>query len=364
MNILHFCSYYVGSKVYFELFSALSKTCKQQVYVPVRSKKQCSTKQVTGVSFYFIKNLSIFTRIFYLFKLTSIIIPAFKQYSKDSSINIVHAHTLYADGIPAFIYSMLAKKKLVITIRNTDVNFGFKYYWQYKWLARKSLKYADKIIFISPAHQRLFESYFGEGYSRKCLVIPNGVNDKFIDNALNRSKNTNMYHAVYVGGINKNKNIESSIKAFSIVNNNIDWRFTVIGGSYQEYVKTYSELPTTLKGKVVFIPKVNQLELLEYYDESSIFIMPSFKETFGLVYIEAISRCLPVVYSYGQGIDGVFKEGVCGFGCFTNSLESLTKAIELVQNKFPTGLGPYDRNPASEFCWSKLAEQYLQKVYR
>ena len=42
----------------------------------------------------------------------------------------------------------------------------------------------------------------------------------------------------------------------------------------------------------------------------SVFAMPSIFETFGLVYLEALSQNLPVVYTKGQGIDGMFDNTV------------------------------------------------------
>lgn len=36
--------------------------------------------------------------------------------------------------------------------------------------------------------------------------------------------------------------------------------------------------------------------------------MPSFKETFGLVYAEALSRFIEVIYTKGQGFDGNLKK--------------------------------------------------------
>ena len=42
--------------------------------------------------------------------------------------------------------------------------------------------------------------------------------------------------------------------------------------------------------------------------------MPSRYETFGLVYGEAMSQGLPIIYSKGQGVDGYFKEGTVGYG--------------------------------------------------
>ena len=53
----------------------------------------------------------------------------------------------------------------------------------------------------------------------------------------------------------------------------------------------------------------NKSELLGIYRSSSIFIMPSTGETFGLVYIEALSQSLPVIYTKGDGVYG-FLENV------------------------------------------------------
>ena len=38
------------------------------------------------------------------------------------------------------------------------------------------------------------------------------------------------------------------------------------------------------------------------YRENDIYVMPSIIETFGLVYAEAMSQGLPVIYTRGQGL--------------------------------------------------------------
>lgn len=40
--------------------------------------------------------------------------------------------------------------------------------------------------------------------------------------------------------------------------------------------------------------------------------MPSHKETFGLVYAEAMSQGLPIIYTKNQGFDGQFPDGYVG----------------------------------------------------
>src|SRR5690606_32504327 len=51
-------------------------------------------------------------------------------------------------------------------------------------------------------------------------------------------------------------------------------------------------------------------EILIQYD---IFMMPSYPETLGRVYFEAMACGLPVIGSVGTGIDGLIEDGVQGF---------------------------------------------------
>ncbi|RZM81182.1 hypothetical protein C3B51_09340 [Pseudoalteromonas rubra] len=366
MTILHFCSYYVGSTVFFELFSALNQHCKQFVYVPVRFKQQLSTNQVPSVEFKFVKNLSIFTRAFYLLKLIRILYPAFVTYFKNSSIKVVHAHTLYSDGIPAYIFSRLAGKKLIITLRNTDVNTGFKYYRQYKWLAKKALSYSSSIILVSPAHKLKFQNYFGHAFDDKLKVIPNGINQFFLENAKDKKVSPkNKIIALHIANINKNKNLKNTISAFfEATKGTSELEFRVAGGTYDEYVKVFGELPLEHREKTVFLGKLDKMQLLSEMDKATFFVMVSHHETFGLVYIEAISQCLPIVYTAGQGVDGYFKDGEFGFKANSRDVDSISEAILNTTSKFPNGLGAFDVNPAHSFSWVSIAKIYKNKVYK
>lgn len=70
-------------------------------------------------------------------------------------------------------------------------------------------------------------------------------------------------------------------------------------------------------------------EILESYH---IFAMISLKETFGLVYIEALSQVLPILYTRNQGIDGMFKSNV-GESVNPKSVDSIEKGLlKLVRN--------------------------------
>jgi glycosyltransferase involved in cell wall biosynthesis len=85
--------------------------------------------------------------------------------------------------------------------------------------------------------------------------------------------------------------------------------------------------------------------------------MPSFTESFGLVYAEAISQGLPVVYSKGQGFDGQFDEGVVGYHCDANDAGDVAFAIKNVVKKYDVnffGICVY----ASKFKWNEICSMY------
>ncbi|MDR9765629.1 glycosyltransferase family 4 protein [Shewanella baltica] len=366
MKIIHFCSYFVGSKVYINLFKSLANNgCSSIVYVPCRNNSNLDKNLITHghIDYVPVPCLSVFTRVFYSLKLLLIFFYYIFNSFKFKGGESVHAHTLYADGIPAFLCSFINKLPFIITVRNTDVNLGFKYYLQYKFLAKLALRKAKCIVFISHAHKGIFQAYFGSEFNGKIHVIPNGIDDYYISNSLLEKKMDTKLHALYVGQVNKNKNLYDSIEAFSILNGNTDWVFTIVGGDKKDFLKVYGRLPCN-EQNLIFIPSATQDELIGHYDSASIFIMVSHTETFGLVYLEAISRCLPVVYTKGQGIDGYFENGEVGFFCHSKSKLEIVNAINFTMKKFNSGLKFNSKNVVVNYSWQSIAIKHLVSIYK
>ena len=84
--------------------------------------------------------------------------------------------------------------------------------------------------------------------------------------------------------------------------------------------------------------------------------MPSIHETFGLVYIEALSQNLPVIYTKGQGIDLLFDDTV-GVGVNPLSVDDITHAMKRILSS------PNNYNNASidfdVFNWESIAKKYI-----
>jgi glycosyltransferase involved in cell wall biosynthesis len=88
------------------------------------------------------------------------------------------------------------------------------------------------------------------------------------------------------------------------------------------------------KHEITYLGRVNQAQLIECYQEASIFVLPSVFEPFGIVLLEALSCATPVVATYTGGIPEVVKDGENGILVHVNDHLELAKAIQrLLDNK-------------------------------
>ena len=69
-----------------------------------------------------------------------------------------------------------------------------------------------------------------------------------------------------------------------------------------------------------------------FYADIDVLLVPSSAETFGMVYLEAMSQGVPVLYTRGQGFDGQFEEGEAGFSVVCgNTSQQATMLAEIVK---------------------------------
>ena len=60
---------------------------------------------------------------------------------------------------------------------------------------------------------------------------------------------------------------------------------------------------------------------------NDLFIMPSLNETFGLVFIEALTQNLPIIYTIHEGVYGYFEDNKYGVAVNPKILTILLKQL-------------------------------------
>lgn len=276
----------------------------------------------------------------------------------------MHAHTLFSAGYIAYLLKNKYNIKYFVSVRNSDINTFFKYRKNLKGIGMEILKNADKIIFISKAYQeKLINKYvpkkLREDFIKKSIIMNNGLNEFWIENRfyLEGKDDNHNIQLLQVGEINKNKNLETTIKVVKKLNKmGYNTVLHIAGdGRRKNKIKKIS----SKNDKIIFYGKLKKEELLKLYRNSDIFVLPSKHETFGIVYIEAMSQSLPIIYSKGQGFDKVFEDGVVGYPIKYNSTKEMVEKIILIKEKYKE-ISKSSYEKSSLFDWKIIAKKYIE----
>lgn len=371
MKILHLCNDFAGSTVHAELYRRLSQArVEQVVYCPIRDCRLSGNNafEADGTEIIYALILKKIHRLVFHLKTKTVLSDVEKRLDVQS-LDGVHATTLFSDGAVALRLKEKYGIPFIVAVRNSDVNVFMKFAPHLWGLHKRILRAAHKVVFVTPNLQKRFLAHptlrgMASLVKEKSVIVPNGLNDFWLDNLHLEARNIDHPHSiVYVGRFDSNKNVERLIQAVVNLNKrnpSAQIHLDLVGGDgnrEKEVLKMaqcHSEM-ITAHGKITDRPLLRSI-----YNQNSIFAMPSKKETFGLVYLEALSQGLNVLYTKNEGIDGLFDIPV-GEGVNPYSLRDIEKALE--QLLFAPE--KYQMLDTADFCrfrWDAISQCYT-KIY-
>lgn len=277
--------------------------------------------------------------------------------------DLIHSHTLFNGGWATYQLYRKYGIPYVVSVRNTDLNIFLKIP-MFRSIARTILDNASGVLFLSDAYKEkllsiCYKDAERESIIRKCDVIPNGLEPYWLDNISSAKEAIhNPLELLCVGKVDKNKNMETTLKVVDRLNTeNVDTHLTVIGQVLDETVKKLLD-----HGKnVSVISYLTKEELIDYYRAADIFVMPSYKETFGRVYAEAMTQGVPVIYTRGQGFDGTFEDGSVGYSVKADDVEEIVSSInKIIENYKEISANCIDK--CTIFNWQDISER-LERLY-
>lgn len=220
----------------------------------------------------------------------------------------------------------------------------------------RSVKNMDYLVCVSEELTDYYKTYLG----KKVIFIPNSLDN--IPNKLSKLESKNL---VSVGKLIKEKGFDDLLNLFKKISNNYpDWKLNVVGDGLEKNNLLDLSEELKLNDKVVFHGYQDKIFINDIMYDSSIFVMTSLTESFGLSLLEAMSYGIPcVAYSSAQGANEIVKDGVNGYIIKNRNEDEMIEKIELLMNdeKLRNKLGKNARKTAKEYSkeinmntWRKL----------
>ena len=204
-------------------------------------------------------------------------------------------------GFPFFscftakINSLCIGSPLVITLHEVWNDYWYEYLGKAgffgKLVEKLMINLTGRIITVS---KKTKDDLKAMKSSEKSVVIPNGIDFNYISKISPSDKKSDI---IFAGRLIKEKNVDILIKAVSYVKEKIpDIKCCIIGdgperGKLEKLVQELAmQNNVEFKG---FMKDYN--DLISYMKSSKVFVLPSTREGFGIVVIEANACGLPVV---------------------------------------------------------------------
>lgn len=294
---------------------------------------------------------------------------AMRQWAMNKQISLLHSHGMWQMNAiyPAWVAAKF-QLPLVFSPRGSLSTWALKngsilkiLFWP---LFQKPA--LNKVTCFHATSSTEYREIRALGFTQPVAVIPNGVDIKCFDSERARSKSL-----LYLGRIHPKKGVDQLLRAWALIQNEYpEWVLRIVGDDVgyhgsAGYLNYLIRLSSKLNLKrVEFLGPVYGAAKDELYKKSSVFILPTHSENFGMTVAEALSFGLPAIVSVGAPWSGLV-DADSGWWV-ENDPESLSKAISMAFSLPETKLremGMNGRNwMARDFSWDSVAEK-MNQVY-
>lgn len=266
---------------------------------------------------------------------------------------VIHAHTL---GFDSEIGAWLKHKlhcPLVVTTHGIDT-FGPVQNGDTKNL-RQYATHPDALVAVSSLLRNTLEDV---GVRRHISVILNGFN---IQNVVTETSHI-PESILQVGYLIERKKGDITIQALNLLKKNYpDVSLTFIGnGPEQERFEALAN-DLGLQNDVCFMGEQPNSVVLAKMSKARFFAMPSVREGFGIVYLEAMASGCITIGTEGEGVADLIVSGENGFLVPPDDPDAIAKIISwcLDHPEEATAIAERGQQDARSLTWEKNAEQYI-----
>lgn len=247
------------------------------------------------------------------------------------------------------------------------------------WLENATILKSDLITCSTHRHKDLVFREIGVN-GKNIEIIPLGIPLPILENK--KDKNDKALTVLYVGRLERRKGVQVLFRAIpDILKQLPETKFVIIGrdtfvskdfisfdGERKDSFKEVliASIPKKYLQNIEFLDYLDSRDLNDYYANCDIFVAPSLYESFGFIYIEAMSYGKPVIGCSVGGVPEVIKQGIDGILVPPQDSDSLSRAItQLARDcQLRMKLGNRARERVRRDFSSKLMAENTVRAYK
>lgn len=226
----------------------------------------------------------------------------------------------------------------------------------------KSVYGLDYFVLVSKDLTQFYTSKL-KNYSVECVYIPNSID--FFPKEKAKLETENL---VSIGRLSKEKGYLDLIDVFKDIHQKYPNAKLNIIGDGPERSKIEKKIQDFHLANSIILHGFQERDYMnKILQESSVYLMTSYTESFGLVLIEAFSHGLPcVAYSSAEGASEIISDNWDGYLIQDRNQEKMVKRIcELLANRNRRlVMGSNGVKKAKEFTTEKTKEKWLEILNR
>lgn len=224
----------------------------------------------------------------------------------------------------------------------------------------RSAYYLDYFVLVSVSLKQFYEKKLVNS-NCQCVYIPN-----IIDKIPKQTSALSEKRLVSVGRLSSEKGYMDLLKIFSILSvKHPDWQLDIIGdGREKENLEKFIS-DHNLGDKVILHGFQNKDYIDKILHQSSIYIMTSYTESFGIVLLEAMSHGLPcIAFDSAEGARELINSGMNGYLIKNRSYAAMIKKIEDLMKSYDIRkkIGMAGRKSIKKYTSEIVSEQWYNLI--
>jgi glycosyltransferase involved in cell wall biosynthesis len=289
--------------------------------------------------------------------------PALEALARKTRARLIHAQTEGMAPIAVEVARTL-EVPAVVTIHGINTDPNYLHAKAQRAILVPALRDADRLVLVGQPLKDVFARYVGR--SDHVRVVNNGVR---LPNRIRRSQvlSATAMRLVSVSNLHEGKGIDLVLDALTLINRqgSREWTYTVIGDGAERGALIRKARTHGLSDRIKFLGALPHEAVLETLLDSDVFVLPSYREAFGIAYLEAMACGLPTIGVRGQGPEAFIEPGLSGFLVEPRSATAVADCLGgiLARPEDARRIGERARSRAQDFGWDTHAN-HLMEIYR